>query len=118
MTSLRSITSKQNTGVSRLVAAERLEKIAAILRSGLTDTDDVHARIPDRVELEATVHDGGFSVAVSWGTQGRAASATTCAAGRTGTHDSPADRAEAHEAERVRLADEAVVRDAREGRMP
>jgi hypothetical protein len=114
-------TGRNFSGVSRLEAAERLEKIAASLRSGLIDADDGHTRIPDRVGLEVTVDEGELGVTVAWGARARTQTLPETPSAKDlldQTGDAAVARVEAHEAAQIRVADEAVVRDAREGRMP
>jgi hypothetical protein len=110
-------TGRNFSGVSRLEAAERLEK----MRSGLIDADDGHTRIPDRVGLEVTVDEGELGVTVAWGARARTQTLPETPSAKDlldQTGDAAVARVEAHEAAQIRLADEAVVRDAREGRMP
>jgi hypothetical protein len=116
---MRTLARRKISSVSRAEAAEQLEMMAASLRSGLIDTDDVHARLPDRVELAVTVNEGELAVTVDWGLRVRTRPETPIAEDLLDdAGDVAVARVEEHEAEQVRLADEAVVKDAREGRMP
>ena len=93
------------TSVSRVEAAEQLERIAAGLRAGRIDGDHLQGPVPDRVEVHASIDDGGLVLRLAWGA-------------RVATDAERLTRAEVHQSEQIREADEAVVRDAREGRMP
>jgi hypothetical protein len=105
------------SGVDRIEAARRLEVIAAGLRSGVLDFDDVHAQIPNRVQIRLTVNESAVEVMIAW-RAGLIAEPPSAAELLKIDDRSPTLQAEARAAEEVRSADEAVVRDAHEGRMP
>ena len=107
----------KTSSVSRIEAARRLEVVAAGLRSGVLDFDDVHAPIPEKVQIQMVVKETAVEVTVAW--QADRVIEPPSAEGLLKIDDeSPTMQAEARAAEEFRSADAAVVRDAREGRMP
>jgi hypothetical protein len=58
-------------GVERAEVARRLEVLAAGLRSGVVDYDDVHAPIPDLVQMALTIKDDAVEISLAWGVDAR-----------------------------------------------
>jgi hypothetical protein len=105
------------SAVDRIEAARQLEAIAAGLRSGILDFDDVHAQIPDRVQIHLTVNESAVDMVIAW-QPGLGAEPPSAEALLKVDVRSPTLQAEARAAKEFKSADDAVVRDAHEGRMP
>ncbi len=100
-------------GVARVEAARRLEVLAAGLRSGVVDYDDVHAQVPPRVQMALTVKDDAIEMTVVWGVDARSRIDPPTAEELLNINDEPPNvevEVEQHEAdqEEVQSADAAA----------